>query len=101
MGDKLFIYLLLNIRCKIFFTYKSCAWKTILPNHHQNVIQFNKIEKTFIQINVHFWKKKIFIHVCPWKYFKNQLKIFPFGKISIKYEILKLMFVQCLNSNIG
>jgi hypothetical protein len=25
--DKLFIYLLLNIRRKIFFIYKSCGWK--------------------------------------------------------------------------
>jgi len=33
-------------------------------NHHQNVIQFNKIHKTFFQINVHFWKKNIFSHVC-------------------------------------
>ncbi len=29
-------------------------------NHHQNVIQFNKIHKKFIQINVHFWKKSTF-----------------------------------------
>jgi hypothetical protein len=56
MGDKLFIYLLLIINHKIFFIYKSCAWKNILANHHQNVIKFNKIQKTFIQINVHFWK---------------------------------------------
>jgi hypothetical protein len=35
------------------------------------------------------------------KYFKNKLKIFPFGQISIKYEILKLIFVQCLKSNMG
>jgi hypothetical protein len=33
--------------------------------------------------------------------FKNELKTLPFGKISIKYEGLKLMFVQCLNSSIG
>jgi len=33
--------------------------KKIPMNHHQNVIQFNKIQKTFIQINVHFLKKKI------------------------------------------
>jgi hypothetical protein len=30
-------------------------------NHHQNVIQFNNIQKTFIQINVHFWEKKYLI----------------------------------------
>jgi len=29
-------------------------------NHHQNVIQFNTIEKKIIQINVHFWKKNTF-----------------------------------------
>jgi len=61
----------------------------------------NKIQKTFIQINVHFLKKKIFNCVCYWKYFKNQFKFVPFGQISIKYEILKLMFMQCLNSNMG
>jgi hypothetical protein len=35
--------------------------KKIPMNHHQNVIQFNKIQKTFIQINEHFlkFKKKI------------------------------------------
>ncbi len=55
-------------------------------NHHQNVIQFLKIQKKIIQINV---------------YFKNQLNFFPFRKISIKYEILKLMFVQCLKSSMG
>jgi hypothetical protein len=38
--------------------------KKIPANHHQNVIQFNKIQKTFIQINVHFWKKNIFNRVC-------------------------------------
>jgi hypothetical protein len=27
VGNKLFIYILLNISCKIFFIYKSCAWK--------------------------------------------------------------------------
>jgi hypothetical protein len=75
--------------------------KKIATNHHWNVIQFNKIQKMFIQINVHFWKIYIFNHVCHWKYFKNQLKFFPFGQISIKYEILKLMFVQCLNSSMG
>ncbi len=50
--------------------------KTILANHHQNVIQFNKIQKNFIQINVLFWKKNIFNCVCHWKYFKNQLNFF-------------------------
>jgi hypothetical protein len=30
--------------------YKSCVWKKYSTNHHQNVIQFNKIQKTFIQI---------------------------------------------------
>ncbi len=29
------------------------------------------------------------------------LIFFPFGKISIKYEILKLVFMQCLKSNMG
>ncbi len=33
-------------------------------NHHQNVIQFLKIHKTFFQINVHFWKKNVFNQVC-------------------------------------
>jgi len=70
-------------------------------NHHWNVIEFNKIQKTFIQINVYFWKKYIFNHVCYWKYFKNQFNFFPFGQISIKYEILKLMFVQCLKPTMG
>jgi hypothetical protein len=73
----------------------------IPENHHQNVIQFNKIQKKIIQINIHFWKKNIFNCVFHWKYFKNQLKKFQFGKISIKYEILKLMFVQCLESSMG
>jgi hypothetical protein len=36
--------------------------KFFIANHHQNVIQFNKIQKTFIQINLHFWKKNIFNH---------------------------------------
>jgi hypothetical protein len=26
-------------------------------NHHRNVIQFEKNQKTFIQININFWKK--------------------------------------------
>jgi hypothetical protein len=62
-------------------------------NHHQNVIQFNKILKTFVQINVNFLKIYIFNHVCHSKYLKNQLNFFPFRQISIKSEILKLMFV--------
>jgi len=43
--------------------------KKIPINHHQNVIQFNKIHKTFFQINLHFWKKiylvmyVIYLHV--------------------------------------
>jgi hypothetical protein len=36
---------------------------------------------------------------------ENTLRInfffFPFGEISIKYEILKLMFVQCLKLSMG
>jgi hypothetical protein len=34
-------------------------------------------------------------------YLKNQLNFFSFRQISIKYEILKLMFVQCLKSSMG
>ncbi len=102
MGDKLFIYLLSNIGCKIFFIYKSCAWKQIPTNHHQNVIQINKIQKKIIQSILHFWKKNMINHVRDWKYLiKNQLKFFPFRKISMKYERLKLMFVHCLKSSIG
>jgi hypothetical protein len=74
--------------------------KTNLANHHRNVIQFNKI-KIKNQINVHFWKKNIVNHVCHWKYFKNQLKKISFKQISIKYEILKLMFIQCLKLSMG
>jgi hypothetical protein len=37
--------------------------KRIPTNHHQNVIQFNKIQKQMIQINVHFWKNIIIMHV--------------------------------------
>jgi hypothetical protein len=59
----------------IFFIYKSCAWKKIPMNHHRSVFQFNKKIKTFIQINVHFWKN-IYNCVCHWKYFKNQF-FFP------------------------
>ncbi len=55
-------------------------------NHHQNVIQFLKIQKNIIQIKV---------------YFKNQLNFFQFRQISIKYEILKLTFVQCSESSMG
>jgi hypothetical protein len=36
--------------------------KKIIPNHHWNVIQFNKIQKKIIQINVLVWKKNIFNH---------------------------------------
>jgi hypothetical protein len=43
----------MNHVCEFFF-----------PTNHQNVIQFNKIHKTFLQINVHFLKKNIFSHVC-------------------------------------
>jgi len=93
--------LLLNISHNIFFIYKSCAWKTIPANHHQNVIQLNKIQKNIIQINVHVGKKIKFNCVCNWNYLKNQLKKIPFRKISIKYEILKLMFMQYLKSSMG
>jgi hypothetical protein len=41
-----------------------CLKKTIPTNHHQSVIQFNKIHIIFIQINVYFWKKNIFNRVC-------------------------------------
>jgi len=85
--------LLLNISRKKNFIYKSCARKKIPMNHHWNVIQFEKNQKIFIQINVYFWKKNIFNCVCHWDYFKNQFLKFPFGKITIKYEILKLMFM--------
>jgi hypothetical protein len=47
--------------------------KKLPTNHHQNVIQFNKIQKTFIQINVHFLKIYIFNCVCHSKYFKNEV----------------------------
>ncbi len=33
-------------------------------NPHRNVIQFNRIQEKFTQINVNSWNKKIFIHVC-------------------------------------
>jgi hypothetical protein len=36
-----------------------------------------------------------------WMYLKSQLKTFPFGQMSIKYEIWKLMFVQCLKIKYG
>ncbi len=37
--------------------------KTFPMNHYQNVIQFSKIHKTFFQINVHFWEKKLYLFV--------------------------------------
>ncbi len=37
--------------------------KKIPTNHHQNVIQFDKIQKTSIQINVNFWKKNAIMYV--------------------------------------
>ncbi len=46
-------------------------------------------------------EENIFNCVCDWKYFKNQLQKIPFGKIPIKYDILKLMSVQCLKSSMG
>jgi hypothetical protein len=55
--------------------------KKFPTNHDRNVIQFNKIQTTFIQINLYFWKKNIFNHLCDWKYLKNQLKFFPFWYI--------------------
>jgi len=58
VGDKLFIYLLLNIGQKNSFINHVLEKK--ISNHHQNVIQFLKIQKFFIQINVHFWKKNTF-----------------------------------------
>jgi len=33
-------------------------------NHHRNVIEFIKIQKNIIQINVHFGKKIKINHVC-------------------------------------
>jgi len=70
-----------------------CLKKKIPTNYHQNVVHFNKIQKTSIQIIVHFSKKNIFNFVCHSKYFNNQFFFFPFEQISIKYEILKLMFM--------
>jgi hypothetical protein len=43
-------------------------------NHHQNVIQFNKIQKTFIQINLHFWKN-IYLITYVIENLKNQLTL--------------------------
>jgi hypothetical protein len=43
--DKLFIYLLLNISHKIFSFINHVLEKNNPTNHHQNVIQFNKIQK--------------------------------------------------------
>ncbi len=58
------IYLLVNINHNLFSVINHVFKKKIPANHHQNVIQFNKIFKKFIQINVHSWKKNIFNHVC-------------------------------------
>jgi hypothetical protein len=69
VGDKLSIYLLLNISHKIFLFVNHVLEKKIPTNHHWNVIQFNKIQKKIIQIKVNFWKKNIFNHVSHWKYF--------------------------------
>ncbi len=30
---------------------------------------------------------RVIVYVINWKYFKSQYKTFPFGQISIKYEI--------------
>jgi hypothetical protein len=49
---------------------------------------------------MYIFGRKIYIVVYV---IENTLRInlIPFGKISIKYEILKLMFVQCLKANMG
>jgi len=65
-------------------------------NSNESSLKRNSIWKkseNVFQINVYFWKKNIFNCVCHWDYFKNRFLKIPFGKISIKYEILKLMFM--------
>ncbi len=101
MGDKLFIYLLLNIIHKILFIYKSCAWKKILANHHKIVIQFYKSQKKKFKLMYIFGRKIYLMVYVIESTLRMNLIFFPFGKISIKYERLKLMFVQCLQSNVG
>jgi hypothetical protein len=49
-------------------------------NHHQNVIQFNKIQKIIIQIHVHFWKKIYYtVHVIE-STLRINLNFFHLGK---------------------
>jgi hypothetical protein len=99
--DKLFIHLY-YILVEKYFSFINHVLECFFPmNHHQNVIQFNKIHKSLFQINVHFWGKYIFNCVCDLNYYKNQIYFFPFGQISIKYEILKLVFMQYSKSSIG
>jgi hypothetical protein len=78
-----------------------CLKKKFPKNHHWNVIHFNKIQKKNCSNLCPILEEKKFNHVCHWKYFKNQLNFFPFGQISIKYKLLKLMFVECLKSSMG
>jgi hypothetical protein len=54
--------------------------KKNLANHHQNVIQLKTFQKTFIQFNVHFWKKSIFNMYGIEGTLRIKLKKFPFGK---------------------
>jgi hypothetical protein len=44
---------------KYFSFINHVLEKKIIANHHRSVIQFNKIHKNIIQINVHFRKKCI------------------------------------------
>jgi hypothetical protein len=70
-------------------------------NHHWIVTQIDKIQKKIIVIDVHVWKKIYLIMYVIESYLRINSIFFPFGQISIIYEILKLMFVQCLQSSMG
>jgi len=49
-------------------------------NHHQNVIQFNDIRKTFIQINLYFWEKKYLMMYVIESILRKHFKYFHLDK---------------------
>jgi hypothetical protein len=65
------------------------------------LFNLTKFRKNLFKVMYIYGRKNIFVMYFIESTLKINLIFFPFAQISMKYEILKLMFMQCLKSSMG